>query len=127
MRIYSIILCVVLVLSLPSCSNRNINESDDSDQETSKCKNVETTKLQSDLQLWGVSIPDTVLTITEANRDLWKCVLILDKINTQLDSNGSGRRVWTTRAYEMFFVEQRPLTAESIGEFFREKSGKVDE
>ena len=116
MRIYSIILCVVLVLSLPSCSNRNINESDDSDQETSKCKNVETTQLQSDLQLWGVSIPDTVLTITEANRDLWKCVIILDKINTQLDSNGTDR--------QMFFVEQRPLTAESISEFFREKSGK---
>ena len=124
MRIYSIILFAVLALSLPSCSNRNIDESDDSAQETSKSNNVETTQLQSDLQSWGISIPDTVLTITNANRDLWKCVIILDKIVTQLDSNGTDRQVWTTRAYEMFFVEQRPLTAESISEFFREKSGK---
>ena len=92
--------------------------------ERAEKKKSEIVRLQSDLQSWGIAIPDSLLTDSVRYSDRWELVKVLDEIVEHFDSTGTDRQVWTTRAYELFFVEQRPLTTESLSEFFREKSGK---
>lgn len=121
-RFFSIILFAILGLSITSCRNKACNESNKSSQETGMSSNGEIFRLQSDLQSWGIAIPDSQLMVTDANRDLWDCMTVLDEIVTKFDSTGAARHERLMQAYEMFFVEQRQINDETLHDIFRQKT-----